>query len=244
MRANELDSRPSYLRRICKLARQQGGITFPEQMLSQFIARDPVRATTQDRDLLVRLRGWKSLYLHGFPLPQRRVDADYVGTPDRILYCLHFSFPHDNTGYSVRSHGVLRSVEAAGMSVVACTRLGFPWDRAARGKPDPQPDFAAEDTVEGIRYRRFRTLDSGWGHIPPNWHVQLYADQIKQFARAERPSIIHAASNWVDGIAAITAARTLRSTLDLRGSWIVGNNQGVARAAMGIKRRMPDDHAP
>src|SRR5699024_3286173 len=58
---------------------------------------------------------------------------------------------------------------------------------------------------------------------PLDYYVKAYADGIIRTARSVRPSIIHGASNYVNGLASVLAARQLGipSIYEVRGLWEV-----------------------
>lgn len=65
----------------------------------------------------------------------------------KVLYYLTNSLPHTNSGYSLRSHSVLKAMQDAGLEVVAVTRMGYP---AVVGRFA----MAEQEFVDGIEYYR------------------------------------------------------------------------------------------
>ena len=65
----------------------------------------------------------------------------------RALHLLTNSLPWTQSGYSLRSHAVLRAQAAEGIAVEAVTRIGYPVTVGLPHAPDT-------DVVDGVRYRR------------------------------------------------------------------------------------------
>ena len=64
-----------------------------------------------------------------------------------VAYMLNNSLPYTQSGYTIRSHEVLKGVQNAGLSVAALTRTGYP---TLVGKWCPGP----VQTVDGVEYAR------------------------------------------------------------------------------------------
>lgn len=222
-RSFALDPRPATARRIAQLAQTGHRIVFPEAMLRYYVDAKGEDATPHDLRQLDFLRGWKNLLLNGFPVPPKLPSPTIEPMPGKIFYCLHNSLPHSSAGYAMRSHGLLGGLAKSDANVLTYTRYGYPWDLREHRKAQVRPDFPVEDNVDGIIYRRLRTLDAGWQQIPIDKYIDGYANQIESIARTERPSVLHAASNFVVGLATVTAARRLGIPVlyEVRGLWEV-----------------------
>lgn len=132
----------------------------------------------------------------------------------RLLYVAASCRPYHITGYTSRTHAVVKSLCAAGIEVFTITRPGYPWDRKDR-LVDPLSNPVQVDDVT-------------YTHNPePSHHrpVLLYALQGSKVIAAEakrlKVSVIHAASNHVNALPALLAARSLglRFHYEIRGIW-------------------------
>lgn len=65
----------------------------------------------------------------------------------RVLYYLNNSEPHTKSGYTVRSRGILRSLDDGGVEIYPVTRLGYP---ASVGRLASSP----RESSQGLIYRR------------------------------------------------------------------------------------------
>jgi glycosyltransferase involved in cell wall biosynthesis len=131
----------------------------------------------------------------------------YAVRPDAVLSVLAQSLPHQSGGYATRSHGVLTGLDALGWDVEAVTRLGFPYDRWAKGDTREVPAY---DVVDGIRYSRILEGERRqYPQYPLASYVDRYATAIQQHARRHRPALLHASSFHVNGLATQLAAARL-----------------------------------
>ena len=150
----------------------------------------------------------------GWRLPKARSDEGKAS--DGVIMALHNSLPHDAAGYAVRSHEVLRNLDSYGWRVHAVTRPGYPMDLAShRGLLADESDMVGK-----VLYTRLPLAKTGIGGVESDY-VTTYAELLKEQARANRAGIVHAASNYLNGLAAVTAARQagLRSIYEMRGLW-------------------------
>jgi len=138
----------------------------------------------------------------------------YVPAAKRMLYMPASCLPHHISGYTTRTHEVIRALGEAGADVQVLTRLGYPWDREDRlGQPEGE-----ETVVDGVTYAHIR-------HPANNRPALLFALQaagvIAKHALRKRVGVIHAASNHVNALPALLAARRLGIPFhyEMRGLW-------------------------
>lgn len=133
-----------------------------------------------------------------------------------VLLALHYSLPYDPAGYAIRSHFILTHLKRRGLNVPAVTRLGYPGNQ----RKHANKAFHAEDIVEGIRYTRLDN-DFNTSEHPDSEYIEKYACKLAQIAQARDISILHSASNFLNGLATARAARTAgcRSIYEVRGLW-------------------------
>lgn len=147
-------------------------------------------------------------------LGKPRGDKQYVPERGGTLYVAASCLPYHASGYTTRTHEVIRALRNAGCTVYAHTRPGYPWDRKDRLCDAATP----ESVVEGISYTHAR--------MPANNRPVLqYASQaaavIAAAALRFRVAVIHAASNHVNALPALLAARRLGIPFhyEMRGLW-------------------------
>ena len=138
----------------------------------------------------------------------------YVPDPGSMLYVPASSLPYHITGYTNRTHEVIRALCKAGVEVSVLTRPGYPWDRKDRLK---EPGDAGS-VVDGIEYEHVK--DPSKRRPVLQFAVQA-AKVIANVAREKKVSVIHAASNHTNALPALLAARRLGIPFfyEMRGLW-------------------------
>lgn len=138
----------------------------------------------------------------------------YVPAANRALYVPASCLPYHISGYTTRTHEVIRAFGESGVDVKVLTRPGYPWDR-----DDHLGQIEGEETkVDGIAYAHIRRPAN-------NRPVLLFALQaagaIAKHALRKRVGVIHAASNHVNALPALLAARQLGIPFhyEMRGLW-------------------------
>ncbi len=129
--------------------------------------------------------------LPGSPSPRRAPSPP--GSSRRVLHVVKNSLPQTQAGYTLRTQAVLRAQSAAGLDVRAVTRLGFP---VAQGHLADRVDV-----VDGIAYHRLLAMRGT--------DVAEYGRRLTSFARSQRIDVIHAATDHVNGHAAMAACSSL-----------------------------------
>lgn len=140
------------------------------------------------------------------------------------------SLPQVQAGYTLRTQAILRAQADAGIDVRAVTRLGFP---VAQGRLADRVDV-----VDGIAYHRMLAARGS--------DVAEYGRRLTAFARSQGVNVIHAATDHVNGQAAMIAADTLDLPFvyEVRGfledSWACRHG-GDSRAGMTDRYRWAHD---
>lgn len=138
----------------------------------------------------------------------------YAGEPDSMLYVAASALPYHISGYTTRTHEVIRALRSAGANVHALTRPGYPLDRT-----DRRADAEGEETLVGnVRYQHA----SRPGNNRPVLQYALQAALVvAAIAARRRVGLIHAASNHVNALPALLAARQLGIPFhyEMRGLW-------------------------
>lgn len=165
--------------------------------------RETAPRTTTERRVRASLLGQIALLepapRAGQPVSATPRDGRPTGTPLKVHHHLTNSLPHTQSGYTLRTHAVLRAQRAAGLDVTATTRAGYPLTIgaiAARGR----------DVVDGVPYRRLvpRSL--------PADHRRRFRDAVDLLTRElerDRPDVVHATTPSATGCVARAAAERL-----------------------------------
>lgn len=154
------------------------------------------------------------LFKYGFDVPIKKVH-NYKPTKKKVFYLLHNRLPYNSGGYATRSHGLLTGVSSFGWEMHGVSRLGYPWDKM------PDMESRTSDTIESIKYHRLLNGEIGLGKLPLKSYLEEYASSLLELAKKEKPQMIHAASNYMNGIVANYVAKCLGipSIYEVRGLW-------------------------
>lgn len=151
-----------------------------------------------------------------FPLlrnaAKRRVPGERGEGP--LLYVAASCAPYHSSGYTARTHALLRALDASGINFRVITRTGYPWDRR-----DRLAEPAGEKTIlDGIEYTHIKSPGKARALVS---YALKGAGKIEAEALATGARAIHAASNHANALPALIAARRLGLPFqyEMRGLW-------------------------
>ncbi|MFD2026046.1 glycosyltransferase family 4 protein [Promicromonospora aerolata] len=153
-----------------------------------------------------------------------------------VLHHLTNSLPHTQSGYTLRSHAILRAQRAHGLTASATTRPGYPLtigSLAARGT----------DVVDGVAYQRL--VPSRMASDVARRTTQE-TELLTDAAREVRADVLHTTTPSANGVLARAAARRLGIpwVYEVRGlpeeTWVAshGTTEGRTRAAASRRRAL------
>lgn len=131
-----------------------------------------------------------------------------------LLYVAASCLPFHISGYTSRTHEILKALQHSGAKVQALTKAGYPWDRK------DSLHFPSETVSErdGISYKHFRS--------PSGRKILLYyslaaSKVIEKYIIKNKIGRVHAASNHVNALPALIAAKKLGIPFqyEMRGLW-------------------------
>lgn len=210
------------VRRAVRRALAKGDIPAAHDLLEHYLRANPTDrwAGMKYRETQGAVLTDRELTVKGFPFPARRAGPSYEPSPTRSLYLLHNSLPYHSAGYATRTQGILTALRGDGWRVDGVTRLGYPYDMDGFRYRESLPPL---DTVGDVDYRRMHAHRLVIPKNPLQHYVERYAIEVEHLARTEKPFVIHAASNYLNGLAAVAAANRLGlpSVYEVRGLWEV-----------------------
>jgi len=188
------------------------------------------------RALWARLRSQLAMMSPGFHLPGFSPSPGWTAPdptePLRVLHVLTSSLPHTQSGYTVRSHALLRAQAGVGINVRAVTRIGYP---VTIGKPAAQ----ATDVVDAVTYRRIlpaRSQDSPIARLTQM--SRLLAREVETFS----PHVLHTTTNYVNALVTQAVARSygLPWVYEMRGvlecTWVASRPPSQEAEALSSER--------
>ena len=131
-----------------------------------------------------------------------------------VIYALNDSLPEINNGYTVRSHHIASACQIEDINIYPVTRLCFPFDTT------PQPVYEKK-SIDKIEYTRLYEKGFMQHTTATSLFIEHYTLELLKFANKKKVNVLHGASNYVNGLAAINAARILNlpSIYEVRGFW-------------------------
>lgn len=147
-------------------------------------------------------------------------------TGNKVLYLVHMSLPYDSAGYATRTHSLLSNLESE--SYDAYTRLGYPFDINKSLKHYNTIHQVEENIIEKVNYENVvynKILDNNNDQRTLNkiQYIRSYADNIVELLKSGSYKVIHASSDYRNGVpAAIASKRTgIPMIYEVRGLWHV-----------------------
>ena len=186
--------------------------------------------------LRARLRSQLAMMSPGFHLPRLSPSPGWTvpdpGEPLRVLHLLTSSLPHTQSGYTVRSHALLRAQCDAGIDVRAVTRIGYP---VIIGRPSAQ----ATDVVDAVTYRRLLPARTQAAPIARLTQMsRLLAREVEAF----HPHVLHTTTNYVNALVTQAVARSfgLPWVYEMRGvlecTWVASRPVSQQAEALSSER--------
>ncbi len=198
---------------LARFYRNTGRYSEAREAISKALSREPNHPAYQELEEL--LKADQAVYEDGF---WPTLNTSPVKSPSgvkKVLHVLENSLPHKTSGYTVRSHYIVTNQQKLGYEPIVITKPGFPVDTGIE-------EYNAEDILDGIPY--FRSTCTGvanYNRRPLDSFLQEYAESVRDIAITQKPDLIHAASNFKNAIAGLTAARALGIPFvyEMRGLW-------------------------
>ncbi|MCM1991566.1 glycosyltransferase family 4 protein [Oceanirhabdus seepicola] len=147
------------------------------------------------------------------------VDYDNIKVKSQIksLNVVNTSEPYLINGYGIRGKYIFEGLRNGGIEPIICTRPGFPNDY----KKDTLEDCVLKkERINRITYYRSNT-NVFQRYTPLKEYTNTYARRLVSIAKEENVNIIHAASNYVIGLAGLRCAEKMRRPFvyEIRGLW-------------------------
>ena len=193
--------------------RRSGNISERHKLVQQLGKKNPlfddfIKTKTEEDDFLLKNN-------FSFSNPKTRSYTVSKNT----FYLLHNSLPYNSGGYATRSHGLIKGIDKnSDYKIRGFTRSGYPTDRKnviSKKIPPSIPDKLSIDEIEYF----YGSQEIDKERCTIREHVRFFADELVSRVRSLEPGVIHAASFFHNGLAAIEASKRLgiKSAYEVRG---------------------------
>lgn len=224
-----VEKNPSNIANQCKArkSRQDADASCVEKLPSETISNSSTETSKYSKIKVsqkVKEKAYQYVLNEGLHLPPINANSSYEPT-DTVFYICHMSMPLMTNGYATRTHHLVKAMQSAGINVMPYTRLGYPLDLNQLAKKIEttkyQLDFESSSSVDGVNYNLLKLEDYRMNNLSILDYLYAYSDAIVEQALIHKPKLIHAASDYRNGVAALIAGRKLGIPVsyEVRGMW-------------------------
>lgn len=201
--------RQNLLLQIVRSLRANGHLQAAQTAIERACTCDPGDAKARD---LCELVSGENDVLRGRWTPPVVATGSFVPIPGRVLHVVGKSLPHIQSGYTVRTHYIAKAQRLAGLDPHVVTQLGFPWSSAL-------PEASLCDEMDDITYHRLPAVRGLPGRMTERLSQQI--SQLATLVQRLRPSVLHAASDFLNALVALAVGRAFRVPVvyEVRGFW-------------------------
>jgi len=138
-----------------------------------------------------------------------------------VLYLMYASIEYENYGYTIRTHNLLNNTINDKYELLGVTKYGYPLDREIDYYKDtPEVEYQKDN----VKYIKLLDEDDNFNNNNIIDYLTKYITSVIKLAVSHNTKIIHATSNYWNGIVALYAAKFLgiKSVYEIRGFWDEG----------------------
>ena len=220
LRSFRLDPSLTRGRRLATKGLSKGMLAAPAAIYAALL-RDFTCAPQETRQMR-RIINQEKLRAHCLQLPKAAHRPAYTPDPKTSLFFLYSCLPYQSNGYAMRSHGIAAELLHGSRRPLFYSRPGYPWDiKSGR----PPTDYS---NVEGVIYRHLNGNNIYTQEL--DIVLEKSAAIVEAVARTHRAAVLHAASNYLNALPVLIAARRLGVPFvyEVRGLWELTRASKVA----------------
>jgi glycosyltransferase involved in cell wall biosynthesis len=209
----EMDPLPVRGRRLIEKALERGMLKVPAKIAIDILNRGGVSGEEKKRLKRVVSR-WR-ISDQAISLPKIEKKLAYSPNNRNSLYFMYSCLPYQSNGYATRTHSLLQAVKNEGTrEVIPYSRPGYPWD--LNFKNHLALDY---DQVDNILYRHLNGVNLFQQEL--DHYFEASSQIVQAVAMNNCSSVLHAASNYINAIPVLMAARRLGLPFiyEIRGFW-------------------------
>ena len=165
-----------------------------------------------------------NVYKHGLKMKQP-VTKKVYNPSDKIAYVASQCMPHTTSGYAIRTHGLVSSLNIKGYNVSILARHSYPVDRHDFKGTNVKKQVEIDDVTYNFTGTKKTQNTIDYAQVFNFTKLRKYESQlekaIENYAIENKCAILHSASNFVVGYANSRVAKKLgiASIYEIRGFW-------------------------
>ena len=136
---------------------------------------------------------------------------------DNVLYLVHTSIEYENYGYTVRTQNLMKHYDGK-YNIICCTRYGYPYDREIDYyHVEPKNEYECD----GVRYIKLLNGKENYNTMNILEYLKKYLCEVIKLCVERKVKIIHATTNYWNGIVGVMAAKYLgiKCVYEIRELW-------------------------
>ena len=171
---------------------------------------------------MFNIHSWYTVYkLTRLIKRKSKITENFKPVPGNFLYIPASCLPFHISGYTTRTHEILKNLQSVcekdgNKKLFVLTRTGYPWDRKdALSYPEKNEGF---NILDGIRYDHLKEPKNNKLTV---FYAEEAAKALEKYIIEHNISCVHAASNHVNALPALIAAKRLGIPFqyEMRGLW-------------------------
>ena len=212
---------PTYQRgrRLANKALGKGLLRAPAEIYSEIV--DDSANSAQDKRLMRRTINRGKNLNQLTVVPPKSSKLSYKPNPNCSLFFYYSCLPYQSNGYAVRTHGIMEGLSTLNRENICYSRPGYPWD--------VKSDIAVNDydQVHSVLYRHLPGVNMFTLEI--DTYIETATNIIEAIAKNNKAAVLHAASNYINALPVLLAARRLGIPFvyEVRGLWEITNDSKV-----------------
>lgn len=124
-----------------------------------------------------------------------------------VLFLVSSSYQYEETGYTLRTHQFAKYANKNdnNYKILIVTKCGYPYEM----DPEYYLEKKIQNEIDGVPYYRIGAKEDHINNMNLIDYLKKYIEEIVQFSIKHNIKIIHASSNYLNGMAAVYAGQYL-----------------------------------
>lgn len=213
---------PTYQRgrRLANKALSKGLLRAPAAIYSEIV--DDSANSPQDKRMMRRTINRGKNLDQLTVVPAKSSKPAYKPNPNCSLFFYYSCLPYQSNGYAVRTHGIMEGLNTLDRENICYSRPGYPWD--------VKNDIVVNDydQVHSVLYRHLPGVNLFTQEY--DTYIESATNIIEAIAKNNKAAVLHAASNYINALPVLLAARKLGIPFvyEVRGLWEITNDSKVS----------------